>query len=94
MAALSVHKFIGGKYRLNFCSNAIFFKFFLNFLYESTNNKRWKDLSDLVLKSIMKYFVIEDKGFTYLADNLKAEKNVSVAKAMQDDIIGAQTVLQ
>ena len=32
-----------------------------------------------------KNLVIEDKGFTYLADNLKAGKNVSVAKAMQDD---------
>lgn len=59
--------------------------FALSFLHKTTNNNKWKNLSDLVLKSIMKYFIIKDEGFTYLADNLKAEKNVSASKAIQDD---------
>ena len=59
--------------------------FSLTFLYKNTNNKKWKELAKQVQDSIMKYFVIKDQKYTYLADNLKADKNTQASAAISDD---------
>ena len=61
--------------------------FALSFLFKITNNKRWELLSEKVKESILKFYMIKNDNYFYLADNISAYKGCSPKNGKIDDAL-------